>query len=84
MFNTNQGEEMEQKPSIGRIVHYKSHEAPKGQPDVRLTRAAVITEVESEDVVGLAVLNPTGAFFNRGVPYDASGTPGTWNWPPRV
>lgn len=34
--------------------------------------------------VGLCVLNPTGQFFNRGVPYDADKKPGTWHWPERV
>ena len=34
--------------------------------------------------VGLCVLNPTGQFFNRGVPYDPNNAPGTWHWPERV
>ena len=34
--------------------------------------------------VGLCVLNPTGQFFNRGIPYDPDKRPGTWHWPERV
>lgn len=35
--------------------------------------------------VGLCVLNPTGFYFLRHVPYDATGQkPGTWHWPERV
>ncbi|QOC56083.1 hypothetical protein SEA_CLOWN_85 [Gordonia phage Clown] len=34
--------------------------------------------------VGLAVLNPTGMFFNQLVPYAETPTPGHWNWPPRT
>lgn len=86
----------EQKPSIGRIVHYQSYGTPGGEylPE---PRAAIITEVESytwspengegekfEAVVGLAVLNPTGMFFNQHVPFAEVPTPGHWNWPPRV
>lgn len=35
-------------------------------------------------VVGLCVMNPTGLFFNRSVPYDADRKPGTWHWPERT
>ena len=34
--------------------------------------------------VGLCVLNPTGQFFNRGIPHNADKKPGTWHWPERV
>lgn len=79
-------------PSIGRIVHYQSYGTPGGEylPE---PRAAIITEIgsdqpaadlKSEGAVGLAVLNPTGFFFNRDVPFAEQPTPGCWNWPPRV
>lgn len=69
-------------PSIGRVVHYHSYGTPGGEylPE---PRAAVITEVTGE-TVGLAVLNPTGQFFNRGVPFSDEPKPGYWSWPPRV
>ncbi|UVK59284.1 hypothetical protein SEA_PHEROBRINE_1 [Gordonia phage Pherobrine] len=70
-------------PSIGRIVHYQSYGTPKGEylPE---PRAAIITEVHEDKKVGLCVLNPTGQFFNREVPFAEEPTPGHWNWPPRV
>lgn len=83
------------KPTVGRIVHYQAFGTPGGEyPSV--PRAAVITAVaehnplggahltdETSYRVGLAILNPTGMFFNVDVPYDADGKPGTWRWPPR-
>ncbi|MET8430136.1 hypothetical protein [Nocardia sp. NPDC004860] len=70
-------------PSVGRIVHYQSYGTPGGEylPEAR---AAVITTVGDGGVVGLAVLNPTGMFFNEAVPFAETATPGHWNWPPRV
>lgn len=82
----------EQGPSVGRIVHYVSYGTPGGEyPSV--CRAAIVTEIEPGEwlAVGLAVLNPTGMFFDRGVPYEhpdngPRGLPrgGTWHWPERV
>lgn len=94
---------MSQKPSTGRVVHYVSHGTPGGEYG-KECRAAVITEVgpfpESPTNVGLAVLNPTGMFFNRAVPFHAADGPaegpvshlcggldlpgGSWHWPERV
>ena len=85
----------EQKASVGRIVHYVSYGTPGGEYTSQC-RAAVVTEViEGTDAVGLAVLNPTGMFFNSPIAYDpghAGQTPrhpmvylgGTWHWPERV
>lgn len=76
------------KPSVGRIVHYVSYGTPGGEYTSEC-RAAVITElgpydVDSDPVVGLCVLNPTGQFFNREVPYSPGGEGGTWHWPERI
>ena len=92
------------KPSVGRIVHYVSYGTPAGEYKSEC-RAAVITEVDpfvnanGSQHVGLCVLNPTGQFFNRAVPYhegdvgsDHAGEEiparsyqgGTWHWPERV
>jgi hypothetical protein len=70
-------------PSIGRIVHMTSRGSADGQfPPA--PRAAVITAVHDEGRVDLCVLNPTGLFFDLGVPYAEEPTPGHWSWPPRV
>lgn len=74
----------EQKPSVGRIVHYQSYGTPGGEYS-SLPRAAVITETYGESsCVGLCVLNPTGQFFTQSVPYSETPKPGHWSWPPRV
>lgn len=83
---------MTQTPTVGRIVHYQSFGTPGGEylPE---PRAAVVTCIYPEPpeladpsllYVGLAVLNPTGMFFNQLVPYAEVPTPGHWNWPPRA
>lgn len=83
----------EQKPSVGRIVHYQSFGTPKGEYKSQPV-AAVVTVVVTEPVdetgkdlrerVGLCILNPTGMFFNTDVPFSEEPKPGHWNWPPRV
>lgn len=92
------------KPSVGRIVHYVSYGTSGGEYGSEC-RAAVITEVGrsvggasladagGEGRVSLAVLNPTGMFFNQGCPYDewdgtealkgAQPQGGSWHWPER-
>ncbi|HEY9250571.1 MAG TPA: hypothetical protein VIO38_15635 [Rariglobus sp.] len=83
-------------PTIGRIVHYHS----RGSADGRYApepRAAIITAVPEflpeqpntgpegyVPAVHLAVLNPTGLFFDQNVPYSPEQEPGTWSWPSRV
>jgi hypothetical protein len=79
-----------QTPSVGRVVHYVSHGTPAREDGTQAyaseCRAAIITETYGEgiDTVGLAVLNPTGQFFNRSVPYDEGAAGGSWHWPERV
>jgi len=69
-------------PSIGRIVHYVSYGTPGGEYG-KECRAAIITEVTDDPTqVGLAVLNPTGMFFNRAVQHnDGAETPGSPDCP---
>ena len=73
------------KPTIGRTVHYFAYGTPGGEHPPAV-RAAIITEVDEPDnpesPVGLAVLNPTGLFFNQHVPFGTAG--GHWHWPERV
>ena len=85
---------MAQQPSVGRVVHYVSHGTPPRGDGTQTypsqCRAAIVTEVpvqvpEGSTVVSLAVLNPSGLFFNHGVPQDEQGHEGgTWHWPERV
>lgn len=72
----------EQPPSVGRMVHYMSFGTPGGEYKSE-ERSAIITVVHDADEghVGLAILNPTGIFFNTSVNYCPSGTPGTWRYP---
>lgn len=80
------GGRVEQKPTVGRVVHYRSYGTPGGEylPEAR---AAIVTQVGFEDgdyYASLCVLNPTGMFFNEKVAYSADDAPGCWSWPPRV
>jgi hypothetical protein len=77
-------------PSVGRVIHYRSHGTPKGEYE-STCRAAIITQVlqtspdESRTLVGLCAINPTGLFFHESCPQDESNTQGgTWHWPERV
>jgi len=81
----------DQTPSVGRIVHYTSFGTPGGEYTSQC-RAAIITDVKLPDYgnsysghVSLAVLNPSGMFFNEaeqneGPPHHG----GTWHWPEKV
>lgn len=75
------------KPSVGRIVHYRSYGTPGGEYTSEC-RAAVVTEVSEKSggswKLSLAVLNPEGMFFNRACPHDEGDkVGGTWHWPER-
>lgn len=84
----------EQQPSVGRVVHYRSHGSPVLPDGTQMyrseCRAAIITEVDpaADDInqyVALCVLNPTGMFFNEDCEHDeTSKHGGTWHWPERV
>ena len=67
-------------PTVGRMVHYHSYGTPNGEYHPE-PRAAVVTQVGVDGNVGLAVLNPTGMFFNPDVPYSTVPKPGHWTWP---
>lgn len=64
-----------QKPSIGRIVHYREPSADK-------IRAAIVTVVWSDTCVNLHVFGECGAYDVRSS--SAGVGPGNWSWPERV
>jgi hypothetical protein len=68
-------------PVIGRMVHYVSYGSADGRYE-SVCRAAVVTETRDSGELGLAVLNPTGMFFDRQVRNsEKKHTGGTWHWP---
>ncbi|WP_030661113.1 hypothetical protein [Streptomyces rimosus] len=72
------------KPSIGRIVHYRSYGTPGGEHRPAC-RFAIITETHDDERASLVVFNPNGLYFDRGCPYDEAGQlGGTWHWPERI
>ncbi|MBZ6207545.1 hypothetical protein KVH31_13655 [Streptomyces olivaceus] len=85
----------DQKPTVGRIVHYVSHGTPVREDGTQAfpprCRAAVVTEVDETEPyrTGLAVLNPTGQFCHSlsagGCMADfTENQGGTWHWPERA
>ena len=81
---------MDQRPSVGRIIHYVSYGTPGGEY-TRECRSALVTEADLNSlVVGLCAINPTGLFFHPlntgGCTYDDGDEPAgdTWHWPERV
>lgn len=74
---------MEQKPSIGRIVHYTN----LGDKDGRYPpeqQAAIITGLNADGTVALHILYKTGQFDMAAVPQSETYERGHWSWPPRV
>jgi hypothetical protein len=73
-----------QKPSVGRIVHSMSYGTPGGEYK-STCRAAMITAVNDDGTVSLAVFNPGGLFFNHTVMQsEQEHRGGTWHWPERI
>jgi hypothetical protein len=73
-------------PTVGRAVHYVSYGTPGGEYTSQC-RAAIVTSVDTpgeEDTVALAVLNPSGLFFDQSIPHDEDKAGGTWHWPERT
>lgn len=87
--------ESAQRPTLGRIVHYR------GREGLQTTRAAIVTcdlasldprgiesgnvpALDSDQHVHLWVFTPStlGGFAEFNVP--PGDEPGTWSWPPRV
>jgi hypothetical protein len=68
------------------MVHYVAYGTPGGEFPAGVCRAAIITDVGTplSGNVSLCVLNPSGLFFNRDVPYDETKRAGSWHWPERT
>lgn len=64
----------EQKPTIGRIVHYFNTDGE--------VRPAIITEVDGASV-SLTIFNSLGSHFKDDVPHAPFPTPHCWSWPER-
>jgi len=67
------------KPTVGRVVYYKSYGTPNGEYEPE-DRAAVITDVIDDNTVSVCVFNPTGLFFNQSISKGQKG--GQWDWMP--
>ena len=71
---------MQQKPSVGRQVHYQPEESAEPQ-------AATITRVYSDFTVALTVLPPNAPPYTRDSvscgPNALEPAKGCWNWPLR-
>lgn len=80
------------KPTIGRIVHYRSYGSADGTYEPECI-SAIVTKVDGEVVnllnermwkVGLAVFNPEGLYFKTACTQDESQERGgSWHWPER-
>jgi hypothetical protein len=78
------------EPHVGMIVIYMSHGSPVDpvtgeQKYASAKRAALITTTDdyrpqANGLLGLAVLNPTGLFFDEHVPYGEDHGGGTWDF----
>lgn len=73
-------------PRVGDMVHYRSYGTPGGEY-VPECRAAIVTGIASdtdEPILNLAVVNPTGLFFNTAVyapqSAESNDTGGTWHY----
>jgi hypothetical protein len=81
--------------AVGRTVHYCSHGSPVlpdgSQHYKPECRAAIITALsqdadsgETGPKVSLAVLNPTGLFFQENLGHSDDHTGGSWHWPEMI
>jgi hypothetical protein len=74
---------VDQKPSIGRIVHYQTKGTADGSIPSEVT-AAMITKIHEGGTVDLCVFYSNGHSFKTGLPFSLEPLSGAWNWPPRV
>ena len=72
------------KPTIGRIVHYKNTETEKGFQQGADTVPALITRVFSDTCVNLTIFQDAAELTRRQTSVMLGTEPGTWAWPERV
>lgn len=73
----------EQKPSVGRIVHYTNLGDKDGKYPPE-TQAALITGVNEDGTCALHIFYKTGQFDMAAVPFSEAPQRGNWNWPART
>ena len=74
----------EQKPSVGRIVHYGQPVSHFGSLTHPEPWAAIITAVNRDETVCLQVFGLIGVTPREQVSYSEELKEGFWTWPPRV
>lgn len=85
------------RPTIGRVVHYRSKmglhysvpaivTAVKDSIDPEGVRLGGLPDIEVDTEAHLFVMSPgeKGHYTEFNVPYSEAPVPGTWAWPPRV
>ena len=79
----------EQKPSVGRIVHYYNESHPQKGPFAAVV--AYVHEGNPNDAINLTAVDHNGAplslnYSKCSVPFEGKipGFSSWWSWPPRV
>jgi hypothetical protein len=68
------------KPSVGRGVHYVSAGHSLGTYS-STCRAAIVTDVQSDTEISVAVFSGKGLYFYEAIELDEGKAGGTWHWP---
>lgn len=72
----------EQKPSVGRIVHYVEKQGEDNCSAAIIVELDNVTDTIQE--VSLVIFNQGGMIFLPNVRYSELGADDTWHWPERV
>lgn len=70
---------MEIKPTVGRMVYYKTRGSADGVYPPQ-DRAAIVTTVNTDETVNLCVFSDLGVRFELGVKQGSEAT--QWDWMP--
>lgn len=90
------GNQMEQKPTVGRTVHFVPPQECTAESTLAFY-AAIITQVnpgskgvpgddlsDKPETVEIATLGPNSLYFQHAIPYSSELKPGCWSWPARA